>query len=561
MRWISKLWDWANGRKPELNREDVEDITESVLDKVKDWLKNRFRRGRKRTKSYAPAEPTRLRTPTARTAIMEEPSDMLPRELLQGLRHPDGDKRRAAALALGQRGEAAREAIPLLLPVLADTAPEVRKAAREALERIDPEWSKNPLAAEAVPALLDVLGNRSYEVVQAASAVLQQIGHAAVPALISLLADDAKEMRQVAAAQTLGRIGCGEREVIAELSRALKSEKSLVRRTAAEALGQLGPAAELAVFALAPLLGDWNVSVRQAAAKCLGQVGLSAAPTVPHLCRLLAEEDESTREVAMDSLAKIGLIAVPLLMEMLERRNVKELEEWMRLQSETGDWLTRVDTAASSWNPERALRNLSWQFQQSLVELEQRTRRLHQNVATTLGRIGPGAAPAVTILVRALDDEDSGLRLAAIRALGRIGPAALPAVPGLVGKLADGRESHRKAAIEALPKIKTSWATSSEARRALSGLVEAMKSRGSDSGQAALDALVSMGGSAVPALAEGLRSSDRVIRESSAEALGKIGKAAKDAVPALRKALEDEHGWVRAAAEQALKQVEDSPAS
>ena len=53
-----------------------------------------------------------------------------------------------------------------------------------------------------------------------------------------------------------------------------------------------------------------------------------------------------------------------------------------------------------------------------------------------------------------------------------------------------------------------------------------------------------------------LLSGDRVQRETAAQTLGEIGPSARTAAPALRRALEDEHSWVRGAAEQALKKVE-----
>src|SRR5262245_56050976 len=383
-------WEWLSGKKREVDADDVEDIAEPVLKRLWKWLKGRrWRWPWRRAKAPESGRPSASPRPSPR-AGREAPVN----GLLQDLCHRDGDKRRSAARGLGLLGPVAQDAVPPLIGALADVRPEVRNAARDALAQIDPGWASGPRAAEAVPALIDALGNRSFEVVQAASGVVQQLGRVAVPALLELLEDDGKDLRQVAAAQTLGRIGAGEPPVVDALARSLTSEKTHVRLAASEALGGLGAAAERAVPALVPALGDWNPSVRQATVRCLGKVGLSAAPAVPLLCRLLADEDEGVREAAVDSLARVGLVAVPLLLQLLTRRDLHEMEEGLRLQAETGEWLALAESAAAGWVPGRAVPNLRWHIRQRLDELENRTRRLHQNVSSALGHIGPGAAVA-----------------------------------------------------------------------------------------------------------------------------------------------------------------------
>ena len=70
----------------------------------------------------------------------------------------------------------------------------------------------------------------------------------------------------------------------------------------------------------------------------------------------------------------------------------------------------------------------------------------------------------------------------------------------------------------------------------------------------AIDALVQMGQSAVPALAEALQDKEPGVRRSAAEALGWIGPKAQDAVPALVEALQDKE-LVRQGAMEALGQI------
>ena len=60
---------------------------------------------------------------------------------------------------------------------------------------------------------------------------------------------------------------------------------------------------------------------------------------------------------------------------------------------------------------------------------------------------------------------------------------------------------------------------------------------------------------AVAPLAKALLDNDAEVRTLAANALGAIGRAAKDALPELKKALKDRDGEVRQAAEKALERI------
>jgi HEAT repeat protein len=63
-----------------------------------------------------------------------------------------------------------------------------------------------------------------------------------------------------------------------------------------------------------------------------------------------------------------------------------------------------------------------------------------------LGGFGPHSALAVPALIRALDDRDVSVRLAAARALGLIGTAARDALPALAGRATDPDDRVRRSA-------------------------------------------------------------------------------------------------------------------
>src|SRR5947209_5671167 len=68
----------------------------------------------------------------------------------------------------------------------------------------------------------------------------------------------------------------------------------------------------------------------------------------------------------------------------------------------------------------------------------------------------------------------------------------------------------------------------------------------------AADALSQLGGQAAAAL----KDRDRTVREQAAYTLAEIGPPAAAAIPALREALKERDGSVRAAANQALKKIQ-----
>ena len=148
--------------------------------------------------------------------------------------------RLAAVRALGAIGPAARPALPAVVKALAEPDP-VRRAAAEALPRIDPNWAGSPELADAVAALAADL-KRTGEIGQGAADALVAVGPASVPALVRALASDDRIERE-AAATTLGRLGPAARDAVPALRGALQDAHSWVRDAAARALRAIDPEA------------------------------------------------------------------------------------------------------------------------------------------------------------------------------------------------------------------------------------------------------------------------------------------------------------------------------
>jgi HEAT repeat protein len=170
--------------------------------------------------------------------------------------------------------------------------------------------------------------------------------------------------------------------------------------------------------------------------------------------------------------------------------------------------------------------------------------------ADALANLGPSASAAVNALVQALRSESPDVRERSARALGRIAAEPDLTATALTVMISDPDEGTRSAVIEALGNfggrgvgvIATALADESEevSRRA----IESLKKLGPEAA-AAVPALISAlreGHSSRPppkSLFDALTSvGDGYLRRGAAEALARIGPAARPAVPSLIEALE-----------------------
>ncbi|MDM8548643.1 HEAT repeat domain-containing protein [Desulfobacterales bacterium HSG2] len=379
---------------------------------------------------------------------------------------------------------------------------------------------------------------------------LEQFGEfavSAVPDLIKALAGSNKTVRDAAVSaleEIDGQWTHSEhaRKAIPQLVKRLTSDDIRTRIEAAEILGEFGTAAEKAVPNLVKVLTDSDVL--RSAAQTLGKIGPAA---IPDLVRVLVNEDEHVRHASVRALERID-------------------PQWQQTESAAKEITHFVKDLEKTDGPERS------------------------SAVRALGEVGPAAAPILAGLLA-----DSDVRSLAIKALGEVGSAAEEAaVPFLINILANRDKEVRYLAVQALGKIAPEWQESENALNAVPFFMSALRGSGSDEFEAPAEALVEIGQAsiqplvevlaegnkevfntaaralkridpkwpesegavkAVPRLSGGLKNGQWYVRRVSAEVLGKIGPAAREAVPHLVKGLADSNKKSRTAMKNALDKI------
>ena len=298
-------------------------------------------------------------------------------------------------------------------------------------------------------------------------------GEEAVPALLELLETENEDIL-TSAALALEDIGPEAAGATSTLIKLLEHPTSRVRFRAAWAIAGIGPAAEASAVKLVPLLQD--SATDYAAANALAAIGPAARDTIPDLVTAFKEGTASRGDLAT-ALVGIGSEGVLALSQLLNHAN----------------------------------------------------NDIRRITAYELGR--SGSAVAVPGLIKALEDEESEVRFAAIIALGRIGSEAEAAVPALVSLLQAREANVCTEAAAAIGKIGLRTEVS------IPGLVEALQAR-EDCREAASLALYRIGEDAVPALRPLLKHADDKVRFAAAIRLATLGEKTTDLADVLLDSLD-----------------------
>ena len=157
-----------------------------------------------------------------------------------------------------------------------------------------------------------------------------------------------------------------------------------------------------------------------------------------------------------------------------------------------------------------------------------------QNAMIALERLGPSAADALPALIKALNEGDKYTRANVSSIIGGLGPAAAKAAPTLINALKDDSEYVRSNAAVALRNIGLRTPAITEP------LAEALGDKSHLVGCSAALALWKLTGSkaGLPVLQATLRNGSGLALVTAADALGEMGREAKQAAPTLRRALQ-----------------------
>ncbi len=302
--------------------------------------------------------------------------------LIKALKSNDLMTRIRAVYFIGDRGKAAKEAVPALVKAL--DAYDLRESALHALKNIGPH------ASAAIPALFKTITAYPDEPATRwlAADALASIGEAAIPTLKKGTDSDNLYERLWCHA-ALAKIEGPDSTHLQVLAESMASKDKAASLEAVNGLTMIGAHAKSVIPQVIAVM-DSPTTSKTDLAELLAQMGKDAVPAIPKLVVLLDHSDAMTRQRAAYALSRIGGAALrPAVLG-----------------------LTRMLTAKEDYVREMA--------------------------ATTLGEAGPTAKQAIRSLIERLQDEDERVRAAAATALGKIAPTDATVLSALVEAMKDG---------------------------------------------------------------------------------------------------------------------------
>ncbi len=406
----------------------------------------------------------------------------------------------AAAFILGEL--VPDDSVPLLIPLLEDPSPEVRREAALALGKS--HYSD-------VPSLLVSLAQDEEIVREAALEGLTIFFKDDWGEDIFELAKTASSSIRTLVIEALARRP--DKNVLSLLTSLLKDADPAIRAKAALLLGEVKLESKTIVEALMELLGDNVPEVQRAAILALGELGVVEAS--PRLVNFLHQPDPALRVAALSALSKVkDKKATEAVIDCLKKGGKEEKLAALRVLRSIGE----EDLASDL-----------------LVFLEEKDDEVFNEALRTLAAILKERA--ISLFNQLLEKERGERRGIIIRALAET--RSVKVLPVLLSLLESGQPDEQKAAIEALIGLEESTVIpillpflASEHRPQIFQLV------------------ISMGELALPGLMLGLSHDDAVVRAGCSYAIGKINASSSASI--LLKVLEDSDFRVRQAAAAVL---------
>lgn len=317
----------------------------------------------------------------------------------------------AAIEALGEIGEDAKEAGPVLVDFLKGDKELLKTAALKALLETGtvPQSALKPLLSM----IREGAGNRKLGL--KALALLGPQAKEALPQLLELLEEEDDEFVEAQLVKNLMAVKPQKELLTGSFKRCLsKQDCSLyLQREIYRALLELHPESELWIQAL--------VKSYEGNARFHGETMIFSrmgAKAVPGLLKALEDPglDDCSRRFAIEALGELGpkgKKTIPMLLSYLEsprtELQIAALESLRQMGPELGLGIKK------------------------LVELQQHpSERVRLETSQVLGVIGPDAAPAIPALIKQLREGQYYSRTTAAYALSKIGAAAVPALEELL---------------------------------------------------------------------------------------------------------------------------------
>lgn len=346
--------------------------------------------------------------------------------------------------------------------------------------------------------------------VAVASVLVQQQPPSPVvlPALISLAQDTDDTNTCVTAAESLGKLGANAEDAVPVLVKLLQSDWTDIQHSAIEACAAIGPGATDALPVLVERIRYGTHEVAESAVAALVKIDPRAVDSLLNG----PESDTDARNQTLRVLTKIGPEArnvVPQLLKILA-------------DPELGDLHVGALELLGSIGPDaaEALPGIQARLLSAIQPAEIRAAS-----ALALGKISPASA---SVLLAALKDAESTVRIAAAQSLAHQNLRSRTAIPALICELADPLAA--EFAMHALVAI------GPDADPSLQELIFDDKAD-LDQRERACAVLARTGGNAAPVLIDALQTQNEQLADAAELALFDLGPSA--AVPALVKAVRE----------------------
>jgi HEAT repeat protein len=483
--------------------------------------------------------------------------------LVEALKLEDGPERETAVNNLMVLSDPGRTVVPKLRDFLASEEERDRTTAAAILGRI------GGAAAALAPELVALAREREALGEDGPcpfATALQEIGWSAWPAVSEAAAGEAvAELRDGHWAMEFTRVlALSGTAVLAE---ALADARAPVRLLALCGLESVARQARFAYDKVAAQLDDSEAAIRARALRTAAAMRPEGRKLHALLQRGFEDTSAEVRAAAVagvQSLDSDPEVSLPLLLTALADSNADVQREGIRALGAFGAQAAiavgLLRERVRDGNPEaariaalEALASIGPDAAEALPEIaaciEHGGPELRSAGLTALGAMGAAASEHGLLVEAALEAPEPAVRAAALAASVRLEPEKEKLLPRLEQALADPAPEVRRPAIEALGSI-------GEPARPAAGRLFSLLVEGSDR-PLVLSALREIRPRDVALYLSVLEHPEAEVRRFACAALGRMGKDAAEAAPQLRERLRDEYDFVRDAARQALRRIED----